>query len=88
MKKTYDRAMGHGSEGLSELSVRGCYLSRGLKAWEAVAKSPRARKRIVSSVNREELNSLELNISEMERYTKAMAARLSEYWLLRILPCG
>lgn len=49
-----------------------------------MATSPRAGKRLVSFVNREELSSLEFNISEVERPTKAAAAGLcadSPSWL-------
>lgn len=38
-----------------------------------MATSPRAGKRLVSFINREELSSLEFNISEVERPTKAVA---------------
>lgn len=55
------------------------YLSFGLKGWGGSGFFPRARKRIVHFINGEELNSLEFNISELERHTETMASGLSEF---------
>ena len=61
--RCYDRAVGHTVTG-------GAVWLESWKDGEVVAKSPRAWKKSVTFINREELSPLELSISEMERHTR------------------